>query len=58
MNSQDNASHLSTDLRNRVLEQLGFSIEPSADLAGPHALYETWCEHVPFDPNSLERQPR
>ena len=40
---------LSTNLLNRVLNQLGFSEPPAADAAVLQQLYASWCLHVPFD---------
>ena len=40
---------LSPDLRDRVLEKLGFPGVPSPDLPGLAALYARWCRGVPFD---------
>jgi len=42
-------STLNIDLRNRVLERLGFRTPPLADLDGLRALYAAWCTKVPFD---------
>jgi arylamine N-acetyltransferase len=40
---------LPIDLRDQVLQRLGFSQPPDADPAGLAMLYEAWCKHVPFD---------
>jgi arylamine N-acetyltransferase len=37
------------ELRDRVLDRLGFSSEPSIDLNGLSALYRAWCMNIPFD---------
>jgi N-hydroxyarylamine O-acetyltransferase len=37
------------ELRDRVLERLGFSAAPTVDCEGLAALYEAWCRNVPFD---------
>ncbi len=49
MGATTDGSGLSADLGARVLERLGFSAVPSADVAGLRALYRAWCERVPFD---------
>lgn len=36
-------------LRDSILERLGFSRAPSADLGGLRALYAAWCARVSFD---------
>jgi arylamine N-acetyltransferase len=43
------ADALSAALTERVLERLGCSAVPSADLNGLNALYSAWCRKVPFD---------
>ena len=35
--------------RDAILERLGFSAAPLADLDGLQAVYRAWCEHVPFE---------
>jgi len=40
---------LSSELRDRVIQRLGFSSTPSPDLVGLRALYAAWCARVPFD---------
>jgi len=45
----DRTTHLRGDLRDLVLERLGFSVAPSLDLEGLRSLYRAWCAHVPFD---------
>lgn len=37
------------DLRDRVLERLGFAAPPNPDLPGLRSVYAAWCERVPFD---------
>lgn len=49
MSAQSPSAGLSTDLRDQVLERLGFSCPPAPDLAGLRALYLAWCHGVPFD---------
>lgn len=49
MSQQSQSAGLSADLRDRVLERLGFSSPPALDLAGLRALYRAWCYGVPFD---------
>jgi N-hydroxyarylamine O-acetyltransferase len=43
------ATRLPAPLRDSVLERLGFSTPPAADLAGLRAVYARWCQRVPFD---------
>ncbi len=43
------ADLLAEDLLERILERLGFSQAPAADLAGLEQLYASWCHLVPFD---------
>jgi len=43
------ASGLPRALIERVLERLGFSTFPAADVDGLSALYAAWCRKVPFD---------
>jgi N-hydroxyarylamine O-acetyltransferase len=40
---------LDVALRDAILERLGFSAAPIADLDGLRAVYRAWCEHVPFE---------
>jgi N-hydroxyarylamine O-acetyltransferase len=40
---------LDVTLRDAVLERLGFSAQPRANLDGLRALYRAWCECVPFE---------
>ncbi|MBK7000415.1 MAG: arylamine N-acetyltransferase [Rhodoferax sp.] len=49
MDRLNNASHLNTVLRDKVLERLGFSKPPTVDLDGLRALYYAWCISLPFD---------
>lgn len=42
-------SPLDPDLRDRILERLGFSTPPTPDPEDLRALYKAWCENVPFD---------
>jgi arylamine N-acetyltransferase len=43
------AAGLPAELRDRVLERLGFREPPAVDLAGLRSLYAAWCLAVPFD---------
>ena len=49
MRSQDISITLGAELRDRVIERLGFSSAPSPDFDGLKALYGAWCANVPFD---------
>lgn len=49
MGSQDNSISFGPELRDRVIERLGFSSAPSADPDGLRALYGAWCANVSFD---------
>jgi N-hydroxyarylamine O-acetyltransferase len=49
MTSASRQTGLSADLRDRVLERLGFAAPPAPDLEGLRALYRAWCCHIPFD---------
>lgn len=49
MTRHNTTSPLSIDLRNSVLERLGFSAPPDTDLNGLRLLYQTWCHNIPFD---------
>jgi len=40
---------LDVTLRDAVLDRLGFSASPPADLGGLRAIYRAWCERVPFE---------
>ena len=40
---------LTPDLRDRVLDRLGLSTTPAADIEGLRAVYGAWCESVNFD---------
>jgi arylamine N-acetyltransferase len=40
---------LALDLRERVLEKLGFNTIPDATLECLHSIYGAWCQRVPFD---------
>lgn len=42
-------SPLPGDLRDQVLERLGFHGPPQADSKGLHQLYDAWCRNIPFD---------
>lgn len=44
-----NLAPLPGDLRERVLERLGFSAPPQADSKGLRLLYDAWCRNIPFD---------
>jgi N-hydroxyarylamine O-acetyltransferase len=45
----DSEIGLDRDLRDRVLDRLGFPKPPPVDALGLAALYRAWCERVPFD---------
>jgi hypothetical protein len=45
----DLRERLPTDLTERVLDRLGFSVQPPPTLQGARALYGVWCQMVPFD---------
>lgn len=47
--SDANQNTLDDALRDAILERMGFSAPPPADLGGLHAVYRAWCEHVPFE---------
>jgi N-hydroxyarylamine O-acetyltransferase len=47
--SPSQAAGLDDELRDRVLDRLGFPAAPSRDLEGLRALYGAWCASVPFD---------
>lgn len=49
MSSQSPSPVLSADLRDRVLERLGFAGPPALDLGGLRTLYFAWCQGIPFD---------
>ena len=40
---------ISEDVRDRILERLGFASPPTTDLDGLRSLYAAWCARVPFD---------
>ncbi len=48
MSLQENGP-LPIELQERVLEKLGFSQAPPADLGGLEQIYAAWCFKVPFD---------
>jgi len=49
MHSEKNWTGLQDDLRDRVLERLGFSHFPTPNLECLEALYCAWCARIPFD---------
>lgn len=44
-----NLAPLPGDLRERVLERLGFPAPPQPDSEGLNQLYDAWCRQIPFD---------
>src|SRR2546423_743257 len=45
----DLVTKLSSATTEAVLQRLGFSDAPKADLDGLNVLYDAWCRNVPFD---------
>lgn len=48
-NTTDPSDGLSNQMRDRVLERLGFAHLPPLNLTGLQALYRAWCASIPFD---------
>lgn len=46
---ESNEQSVDENIKERVLEQLGFGQNPANNLAGLSQLYGAWCKNVPFD---------